>query len=318
MRMNSPVPSSGKAFAAAETHGHVLKPEVHLIAHSPELGWRSLYAAIFENTLSENIVAANPNPFLVYHLARTAKVTRKIEDSKPERAVLMPGCFSMTPANVRVQGQGSGRPQALVIYLRQANYAEVVNEMYGCDVSQAPLLPRLAVQDSSMEQLARMVAAALRDDTIQDGLYTDTLAQMIAVHLAQRHSAHSPQTRNAGVESMTKSKMRRMAEFIEANLDQDLTLGKMAAELSLNPLYLPKAFRKAFGQTPHRYVLRRRVERARELLSNTEMPIAQIALASGFCSQSHLCHSFSRHFGDSPALFRRRQVSRTSSHIRPS
>ncbi|HEX4277414.1 MAG TPA: helix-turn-helix transcriptional regulator, partial [Bryobacteraceae bacterium] len=59
------------------------------------------------------------------------------------------------------------------------------------------------------------------------------------------------------------------------------------------------------GQSPHQYVLTRRIERARELLRNTDLPVVDVALAAGFSSQSHLAHWFLRQVGISPAAYRR-------------
>ena len=99
--------------------------------------------------------------------------------------------------------------------------------------------------------------------------------------------------------------MRQLIEFIEANLDQPLTLDAMAAQVGISPLYLARAFKAAIGQSPHQYVLARRIERAKELLRNTEMPVIDVALSVGFSSQSHLSHWMIRHTGVPPGVYRR-------------
>ena len=96
-----------------------------------------------------------------------------------------------------------------------------------------------------------------------------------------------------------------MLEYIEQHLGEDLSLEAMAAEVDLSPLYLVRAFRSTVGQSPHQYVVARRVELARRMLCDTETPIAQIALATGFSSQSHLSNWFRRIVGVSPAAYRR-------------
>ena len=79
----------------------------------------------------------------------------------------------------------------------------------------------------------------------------------------------------------------------------------MAAEVDLSPLYLVRAFRSTVGQSPHQYVVTRRVELARRMLRDTQTPIADIALMTGFSSQSHLSNWFRRIVGVSPAAYRR-------------
>jgi AraC family transcriptional regulator len=132
---------------------------------------------------------------------------------------------------------------------------------------------------------------------------------MIAVHLARHHSSQSRPVNIPKIQTMGSARMRRVIEYIEENLDSDLTLEAMAAEVDISPIYLARAFKAAVGQSPHRYVLSRRVERAKELLRNTEMPVVDVALSSGFSSQSHLSYWFQRSVGVSPGAYRQHRSS---------
>jgi AraC family transcriptional regulator len=181
--------------------------------------------------------------------------------------------------------------------------------MYGCDTSAAQIVPRFAILDPLLEQLAIAVVTALRDGSVQDGLYVDTLAQMMAVHIARHHSSRSRPVSTAATKPMCSWKMRRLIDFIEENLDADLSLEVLAVEAEISPLYLPHAFKAAVGQSPHQYVLQRRIQKARSLLTSTDGPIADIALAVGFSSQSHLSNWFRRLVGVSPASYRRQSIS---------
>lgn len=292
-------------FAVRDTHGRVLRPENRLIAHSPDVGWRSLYAAIIEEAPFEATESAVRHPFLIYHLCRPTTVTRKMPGSLQERALIGPRRLCITPGGMTARWQHSGHPEILQMYLRESIYAAAVNEMYGCDVSAAEIVPRFAVLDPLLEQLAITIAAALRDGSVEDGVYVDTLAQMMAAHLARYHSRRSRPIRTQGPKDIAGWKMRRLIEFIEENLDRDLSLEAMAGEIVVSPLYLPRVFKAAFGQSPHQYVLRRRIERARKLLIGTDLPIVDVALSTGFSSQSHLSNWFLRLVGISPAEYRR-------------
>jgi AraC family transcriptional regulator len=127
----------------------------------------------------------------------------------------------------------------------------------------------------------------------------------MAAHLARAHSSRSRPARITPAKPISGWKMRRLVEFIEENLDSDLSLNAMAGQVEISPLYLARAFKAAVGQSPHQYVLARRIERARELLRNTSMPVVDVAMAVGFSSQSHLSHWFLRQVGVSPAAYRR-------------
>jgi AraC family transcriptional regulator len=292
-------------FSVRETHGRVLRPGNRLIAHSSDVGWRSLYAAIIEEAPFRATEPPVRHPSFIYHLTRPTEVARKIEGAAPEKTLIGPRRICLTPGEATTEWQHDGRPEILQVYLRQSVYAAAVGEMYGTDGATAELIPRFAISDPLLEQLAIAITTALRDGTAEDALYIDTLAQMIAVHLAKTHSSRSRPVRLATPQKMAGWRMRRLIDYIEENLDGNLSLEAMAAEVGVSPLYLARAFKTAIGQSPHQYVLGRRLERAKELLRNTDNPIVDIALAAGFSSQSHLSNWFVRLVGVSPAAYRR-------------
>jgi AraC family transcriptional regulator len=293
-------------FSVGETHGRVLRPGNHLIAHSPDVGWRCLYAAIMEEAPFHATEQAIHHPFLIYHLTRPTEVARKIAGAALEKTLIGPRRMCLTPGNAITQWEHHGNPEILQIYLRQSIYDSVVSEMYGCDPAAAAIVPRFAMTDPLLEQLAVAIHTALRDGTAEDGLYIDSLAQMIAAHLARFHSTRSRPVRVSSPGGIPGWRMRRLIAYIEEHLEGNLSLEAMAAQVDLSPLYLARAFKAAIGQSPHQYVLARRLERAKDLLRNTDTPIVDVALSSGFSSQSHLSNWFVRLVGVSPALYRRR------------
>ncbi|PYU67384.1 MAG: hypothetical protein DMG52_34255 [Acidobacteria bacterium] len=214
----------------------------------------------------------------------------------------------VTPGEATTRWEHHGHPEILQVYIRESVYSAAVNDMYGCEKSAAQVLPRFAILDPLLEQLCIAIARALRDGTVEDGLYTDTLAQMIAVHLARYHCSRSHPLHMTTTKPIPSWKIRRLVDFIEENLDRDLSLGAMAAEVAVSPLYLPRSFKAAVGQSPHQYVIGRRIERAKELLSSGDSPIVDVALAVGFSSQSHLSSWFLRLVGVSPAEYRRQSA----------
>jgi len=292
-------------FTVDETHGRAARRENRLVVHSQSIGWRSLYAAILEEAPLNVNEPSLPHPSLIYHLCRPTAVARRIDGTRRERVLIGPRRFCITPNGVNAQWEHNGHPEILQIYLRRSICESAVQEMYGCELSKAPLLPRFAILDPLLEQLAIAISTALKDGTAEDGIYVDTLAHMIAVHLARQHSMRSRATFNPAGNVIPGSKMKRLIEFVEQNLDRDLSLEVMAQEIGISAFYLPRAFKAAIGQSPHKYVLSRRIERARDLLRNTELPIVEVALSSGFSSQSHLSNWFVRTVGVSPAAYRR-------------
>jgi len=296
--------SATPVFTVRETHGRALRVGNRLIANSQDAGWRSLHAAIIEEGPFEATEPAIHHPMMIYHLTRPTEVARKIEGGPGNRQLIGPRRICLTPGEAITTWEHHGQPEILQVYLRGSIYEAAVSEIYNCDTSAAELVPRFAILDPMLEQLAIAITTALRDGTAEDGIYIDTLAQMMAVHLARGHSSRSRPVRMPQMQTMSGWRMRRVIEYIEEHLDGDLSLEKMAAEVDISPIYLARAFKAAVGQSPHRYVLGRRVERAKELLRNTEMPVVDVALSAGFSSQSHLSYWFQRYVGVSPAAYR--------------
>jgi len=93
---------------------------------------------------------------------------------------------------------------------------------------------------------------------------------------------------------------------IDANLRDDMALSELARVVSMSPGHFSHLFRQTVGVPPHRFVLERRIERAKALLRDTELPITEIAQRVGCASHSHLTVMFHRDTGVTPRDFRRR------------
>jgi AraC family transcriptional regulator len=289
-------------FGVAETHGRALRRGNALLSHSDGSGWCSLYAATFREGPFCATEPAIGHPSLIYHLARPTQVVRKIDGVASESAVIGPGRFCLTPGDASAYWQHSGEPEILQLYLRRSIYEAAAEELFG---GRAAIVPRFAVVDPLLEQLVIAVAKALRDGSADDRLYVETIAQLVAVHLARVHSSRSRMQAAAPLDRLSQARTRHLLDYIEQHLADNLSLAVLAAQVSLSPLYLVRAFRAAVGQPPHRYVVERRIDRARRLLATTQLPVAEIALATGFSSQSHLTNWFRRVVGVSPAAYRK-------------
>jgi len=97
---------------------------------------------------------------------------------------------------------------------------------------------------------------------------------------------------------------RRLVDYIEQHLDQTLSLGELAQLAALSEYHFARMFRASFGLPPHRYVLQRRLLRARELLQHGHLALGEIALSCGFASASHFSNRFREAFGAAPGLLR--------------
>ncbi len=100
--------------------------------------------------------------------------------------------------------------------------------------------------------------------------------------------------------------MQRVCELMDTHLDQPLDLEAMARAVHLSRFHLLRTFHKTFKETPHQYLTRKRIERAKELLANSEMPITEICLEVGFSSLGSFSTLFHQVVGWSPSMYRAR------------
>jgi AraC-like DNA-binding protein len=97
----------------------------------------------------------------------------------------------------------------------------------------------------------------------------------------------------------------RVRAFIEENLHSNIDAKKLSAVAQRSPAHFSRSFKQAFGEPPHAYVIKRRLERACQLMITTSESLSEVALSAGFSDQSHLCRLFRRAFGQSPSIWRR-------------
>jgi AraC-like DNA-binding protein len=104
---------------------------------------------------------------------------------------------------------------------------------------------------------------------------------------------------------LTRGSLKRVEEYVRANLDSTLDIDELAGLIRMSSSHFTRSFSKTVGQTPHRYVIQCRVEKARELLTATDLPLTEIALATGFSDQSHFSRRFQELTGFPPGAYRR-------------
>jgi AraC family transcriptional regulator len=134
--------------------------------------------------------------------------------------------------------------------------------------------------------------------------YGEHVAISVAVHLARRYATAAPRARVRAAAPLDPIKLREIDEFIESHLDKRLPLNSLAGRVGMSPFRFARLFKLATGLPPHRYVLRKRVERAKTMLRTTLLTVSEVAMLCGFASHSHFTDLFRRMVGMSPGRFR--------------
>jgi AraC family transcriptional regulator len=160
-------------------------------------------------------------------------------------------------------------------------------------------------RDTKLKNLCRKLCREiiLRDKA--DRLQIETLAVELAEVVFRDYSTTSERTRGVPKGGLTRYNAKRVLEYAEANLDRGITLRELAGVAQLSTHHFVRMFTKTLGVTPYQYLLERRVERAKDLLRAKRTSLAEVALSSGFGSQSHFTSAFHRAVGATPGEFQR-------------
>jgi AraC family transcriptional regulator len=163
-------------------------------------------------------------------------------------------------------------------------------------------------RDNALVAAIRLLESAQAALSPHDTEARQYIARATAVIEAER------ETKNAATRAkvtrpdhgcLAPSQLSRVIEFVDANLGHTVRTRDLAASARLSASYFSQTFRASVGQSPHAFVMRRRVERAQELMLATDKPLSEIALDCGLADQPHLTRLFRRIVGTSPAAWRR-------------
>jgi AraC-like DNA-binding protein len=157
------------------------------------------------------------------------------------------------------------------------------------------------------DDIAWLMGVALRQECRDGGRhgpdYAARLAGVLAVRLAERHIRLDTVRPLQG--GLTGHRLRACLDHIDGNLHRDIALAELAALAGLSTTHFARAFRKSLGEPPYRYFRRRRIERAKMLLADTDQGIAEVALECGYAAQSHFSSAFKLLTMKTPAAYRR-------------
>jgi AraC family transcriptional regulator len=134
-------------------------------------------------------------------------------------------------------------------------------------------------------------------------LFLDSIEQAIAATLVDAFAGQSRSVRPLRG-GLGPARLRTVRELVQARMEDDLTLIEMAQAVDLSPAYFSRMFHKSTGETPHQFVLRNRIERAKEMLGVAEVRVLDVAVACGFKTQQHFARVFRRVCGASPTDYR--------------
>ena len=211
--------------------------------------------------------------------------------------------MNLTPAGVEAMLDFKGPSNLVLVRLDAGLVGEVAREAYDLDPSALALRPCLCVADEQLRVLCELLLIEGEKDNPGSALMIDSMGRAMALQLLRGHSSLAALEPGKPA-PLAGVRLRRVLEFMREHLDTALPIVQLAKVAALSPSQFIRAFRKATGQSPHRYLINLRLDKARELLEQTELSVLEVGMQSGFEQASHFATVFRRRMGMSPRVWR--------------
>jgi AraC-like DNA-binding protein len=189
-------------------------------------------------------------------------------------------------------------------YLRRDSFDRLADDLGGNRIDDLAIKPGVAINDPVVANLGPCLLPSIEQPERVNTLFLDHVAMALHTHLAQRYGGmRIPRTSGSG--SLTPWQLRLARDTMNAHLDGGISLARVASDCGLSVSHFAKAFTRSTGVPPHRWLMQRRVDRAKDLMRVTTTPLAEVALACGFSDQCHFTRVFSQATGTTPSQWRR-------------
>ena len=182
---------------------------------------------------------------------------------------------------------------------------KVINQLANDNGISTPieLEHRVIFPDPTILHVAQLLKSEVVNGGLAGNLYVESLRNLLAIHLLRNYTGVSEKSSSeAGV--LDTFKLQQIKDYIEENLAEELTNAHLAALVPMSEFHFARTFKTLVGEPPHRYILQRRIERAKILLKVTKFSGAEIAYQVGFSNPSHFTAQFRKLLGVTPKIYR--------------
>ena len=279
------------------------------ILSSIEENWQHLIARIYvePQTVKNLFVPVVPDSHIVFLLSGSVQMEVKEECGTWKKLLTEPGQLFLTPPNgnpyeMRWVSCSNEPIHDLQLHLNTQFLAKTALEAGEVDPSRIELQNISGVRDPLIEQICRSLFQELQSGT-GSKLYAESAAQFLAVHLLRHHCTleHRVKEYSGG---LPKKQLCKVIDYIQTNLDAELSLSELAKQVELSVHHFARLFKQSTGESPNQYVMRLRVEHAKQLLRETSLSILEVTIAVGYNSPSHFVTQFKRITGVTPSTYR--------------
>jgi AraC family transcriptional regulator len=284
----------------------LLYPEA-VAASSDAFAWQNIRVVHLRHSLNELAVPPSDHHCLVLNLSAPLYLHANLRKRNFEGKVRA-GEVAIIPAGTTwsYRSDSLHSSNTLLLFLRPLFVRSAIEE-FDAAYKELALTPQIGFRSKHIRHIGMSLLGELNEANVEGRLYADSLATGLAMQLSRRYS--SLRDVQVGHGGMSPFRLRKAIGLIDQHLAQEeegrVGLRAVAKEVRMSYFHFSRAFKQSMGMTPTNYIAERRIERAKRLMQETELPISEIALRSGFSSQSHFTTSFRRLAGVTPRSFRK-------------
>jgi AraC family transcriptional regulator len=211
------------------------------------------------------------------------------------------GSVCVLPAGMPHKARLEGDAEHLALYLNPSVVRRAASESGLSDSFE--VVERCSDRDPVISSIGKALLGELDSEGLSGRLYADSLANVLAVHLLRHYTA------SAGIPRRSKGglsghKLQQVQAFISENYSSDLRLDELAQVAQMSSFHFAREFKRTTGTTPHQYLIKFRIEHAKGLLAESEIPLVEVGFRSGFSHQSHFTRLFHKLTGTTPHSYR--------------
>ena len=241
---------------------------------------------------------------LITGFRRAGRVRRKIDGPWQNEEVLS-GDVCFLPRATSSDWEWDDCLENIHLHVSDHYLSRLAAEVFDRDDQQVALVDRLKVNDPVISSLLCILTDELQSAGRAEHLYVDAISTHLCVHVLRNYAGlKGAKPRLTG--GLAVKHASRIAEYIEENLGQSLSIGELAAQINASPFHFSREFRTSFGQPPHQYVIARRLERARLMIAAGDRPLKQVAADCGFYDHAHMTRLFRDNLDTTPSELHRR------------